>query len=133
MFSTSSLLPRAEFTSFTVFPAANRSPGTIYESAAVQVPTASKARIWLTVLDLIAEPVTTIVHWTIQRSPAEAGPWVHMISSHMTGFDGEPQPRPVGELSCSVGTLNGQWIRGWMWFETAGDTRLRLGVDGEIA
>ena len=117
---------------FTVFNSANRDANVQYNSATFDVPvdtTDKKVKFTLTVLDIVNEPETTVINWTIERN--DGGGWQHMAGGALRGSNGAPSPKPPGTLSTGLHNVMGQQVRGSLYFTSANDQRKRFGVDGE--
>jgi len=118
---------------FTAFPPANRDPDTEYQSGAYSVPADAPdimVRLSLTVVDIVNEPDTTVIHWRIERNDGSG--WTHMVSTSFRGRNGVTPPKPTGFLSTSINGVRGQDVRGVISFENADGRKMRFGVDGQV-
>jgi len=118
-------------TSFTVFSNRNRDANAVYNSDSVEVPDDTMVKFTITGLNLINEPDTTVIHWTIERAISDGQPWQHMVGGSIAGLNGVQPPKPHGTIATNIDNIVGQFIRGSLYFVSAGDQRKRFGVDGE--
>lgn len=115
---------------FTVFSDINRNPNVVYNSGSVEVPDEHMVKFTITGLDMVNEPDTTIIYWTVERAESEGGPWHHMVGGSIVGLNGVEPPKPYGTIATNIDNIVGQWVRGSLYFVSAGDQRKRFGVDG---
>jgi hypothetical protein len=118
-------------TQFTVFNNRNRDANDVYNSGSYTIPDNGDqmVRFTLNIVDLVAEPDTTVFHWTIERNDGSG--WTHMVSGDASGRNGVEPPKPIGRIATSIGGIVGQDVRGSIYFESANDARKRYGVSGE--
>ena len=119
--------------SFTAFPPQNRQANTVYNSGAYSVSPDSPdmmVRLYLTALDIVNEPDTTVIHWVIERNPGTG--WVPMISVSFRGLNGITPPKTPATIATNINNVLGQDVRASVWFESAGDANKRWGVSGEL-
>ncbi len=117
---------------FSVFNERNRDANVQYNSATYTVPidTPDKmVRLTLTGFDIVNEPSTTIIYWTIERS--EGAGWRHMVGGDMAGMNGVIPPKPPGYIATNIDGIRGEQVRGSLYFVSLNDQRKRFGVDGE--
>lgn len=117
---------------FTVFNARNRDANVQYNSGVYTVladTPDTQVQFTLTNLDLVNEPSTTIIYWTIERN--DGAGWRHMVSGDLNGMDSVTPPKPPGKIGCGISGIRGQQVRGSLYFVSANDQRKRFGVNGE--
>jgi len=118
-------------TQFTVFNNRNRNANVVYNSGSYTIPDNGDkmVRFTINIVDLVAEPDTTVFYWAIERN--DGAGWTHMISGSAPGHNGETPHKPPGTIATSINGIIGQDVRGSIYFESAADVRKRYGVSGE--
>ena len=116
---------------FTAFNNRNRDANVQYNSGSYAVPSDTEdthVEFTITNIDLVNEPDTTIIYWTIERN--EGGDWLMLAGGDFNGLNGNTPPKPPGVIGVSLAGVKGQQVRGSMYFVSANDQRKRFGVEG---
>lgn len=111
---------------FTIFVTSTRQPGT-YNTPAVEIPVGRMFDMHLSGLDIVNEPIDTIIEWRIELSYDGGETWELMTGSQIVGRGGIPLPKDY-KICVEITGLTGYLARGTI----TTNKRLFFGLQGDI-